>query len=177
MKTVEILEGELVRLAPVDESHLDFICDVETDENLWKYEEYVEKDRNKIREKFIKHIAADWRYDYVIIDKQNGKPVGVCYIWIQDETRRSWEVGYAILSEFQRKGFCVDSVKVLIEFAFKKLNAHKVLGMCNANNIGSAKVMLNASMKLQGVFPKEYLCRGKWVDQNYYSIQIEDYEA
>lgn len=177
MKIKEILEGKSVRLQPVDESSLDFICDEETDENLWKYEESVEKDRDKVREIFFKRIDAKWRYDYVILDKNSGKPVGACYVWVQDESRRSWEVGYVILPEYQRKGYCLDSVKTLIDFAFKKLGAHKVLGMCNANNTGSAKVMLKSGMKLQGVFPKEYLCRGVWVDQNYYSIQAEDYET
>ena len=62
------------------------------------------------------------------------------------------------------------SVKLLIQFAFEELNAHKVVGMCNSENLSSAAVMEKVGMSKQGVFREEYLCQGRWVDQFYFSI-------
>ena len=63
-----------------------------------------------------------------------------------------------------------NSVKLLIQFAFEELKAHKVIGMCNSENLLSAAVMEKAGMSKQGVFREEYLCQGRWVDQFYFSI-------
>ena len=63
-----------------------------------------------------------------------------------------------------------NSVKLLIQFAFEELKAHKVIGMCNSENLLSAAVMEKAGMSKQAVFREEYLCQGRWVDQFYFSI-------
>lgn len=113
--------GTLVTLTPVTEKNLEFICDEETNEELWSYEEEVPTDR-----------------------------------------------------EYQCHGYCTESAKRLIRYAFDNLNAHKVIGMCNCHNIASARIMEKAGMKLQGIFRNEYLCHGEWVDQKYYCILKEE---
>lgn len=165
-----------IELIPVEEKHLDFICDEETDENLWLYEETVDTDREEVYKKFKSHINCDWRYDFLIKDKDEDKFYGVCYIWKLDEGRGNWEIGYVVLPEYQRQGYCSEAVRALQTFAFKELGAHKVVGMCNSENHGSSSVMEKSGMKKQGVFRKEYLCHGKWVDQFYYSILDEEFQ-
>lgn len=167
------LSGNLVKLVPVAEENMDFICEEETNADLWCYEEQVETDKEKIRKIFTKNIGSEYRYDYVMKNSQ-GELAGACYIWRIDENRRSWEIGYVVLPQYRGKGYCKDSVHTLLRFAFSKLNAHKVIGMCNCENIASGMVMAKSGMSKQGVFRKEYLCHGKWTDQHYYSILDED---
>ncbi|WP_185750692.1 GNAT family protein [Clostridium sp. KNHs214] len=47
--------------------------------------------------------------------------------------------------------------------------------MCHCDNLKSASVMQKAGMSKQGVFREEYKCRGKWVDQFYFSILEREY--
>ena len=105
----------------------------------------------------------------------NEAQMGTAYIWQYGSTRKSWEIGYVILSEFQGNGYCLESVNLLISFAFNELNAYKVIGMYHCDNVRSASVMQKAGMSKHGVFREEYKCGGKWVDQFYFSILEREY--
>ncbi len=51
-----LLKGEAIELVPVTKEHIEFICDEESNEDLWCYEEHVETNKDCIRKKFIKRI-------------------------------------------------------------------------------------------------------------------------
>lgn len=169
------LRGADIELIPVTKEHMDFICEEESDSQLWFYEESIESDKECIRKKFIQRIEENSVFDFIIQRKVDNSYIGMVYIWQCSLTRKSWEIGYVILPEFQGKGYCVDSVKLLLAFAFNKLDAHKVLGMCHCDNNKSASIMKKVGMSKQGVFRQEYQWRGKWVDQFYFSILEEEY--
>jgi RimJ/RimL family protein N-acetyltransferase len=154
---------------------MDFLYHEESNPELWRYEEHVETDRQRIIDKFTQRIDDDRVFDFIVKRICDGEAIGVVYIWKCNESRRSWEIGYIILPQFQGNGYCLESVNILLAFAFGELNAHKVLGMCNCENIRSAAVMQRAGMSKQGVFREEYQCHGKWVDQFYFSILKREY--
>lgn len=165
-----LLKGKTIELVPVTKEHMKFTCDEESNSELWCYEEYVETSKERIREKFTKRIEEDGVFDFIVERSSDGAQMGVVYIWQCISTRKSWEIGYVILPEFQGNGYCLESANLLISFAFNELNAHKVIGMCHCDNLRSASVMEKAGMSKQGVFREEYKCGGKWVDQFYFSI-------
>ncbi|MEG0308504.1 MAG: GNAT family protein [Clostridium sp.] len=170
-----MLEGKDIELVPVTKEHMDFICDEESNSELWGYEEYVETNKELIREKFTKRIEQTDVFDFIVKRSSDGVQMGLAYIWQCISTRKSWEIGYVILPEFQGNGYCLESAQLLISFAFNELNAHKVLGMCHCDNIKSAAIMQKSGMSKQGVFREEYQCGGKWVDQFYFSILEREY--
>lgn len=170
-----LLKGKSIELVPVTEEHMEFICNEESDEELWCYEEHVETDKNRIRKKFIKRIEENDVFDFIVKRSSDGVQMGVVYIWECITSRKSWEIGYVILPEFQGNGYCLESVQLLLSFAFNELKAHKVLGMCHCENKKSASIMEKAGMSKQGVFREEYLCGGKWVDQFYFSMLDREY--
>lgn len=170
-----ILKGETIELVPVTKEDMDFICLEETDINLWQYEEYVETDKQRILKKFTDRIDQNNVFDFIVKRISDGESIGVVYIWEYIFTRKSWEIGYVILPEYQGNGYCLESVNLLLSFAFNELDAHKVVGMCHCDNHKSASVMQKAGMSKQGVFREEYLCQGKWADQFYFSILEREY--
>lgn len=170
-----LLKGKNIELVPVTEEHMDFLCDEESNSELWCYEDYVETDKECIREKFTKRIGQKTVFDFVVKRSSDGALIGAAYIWQYISSRKSWKIGYVILPEFQANGYCVDSAKLLLSFVFKELDAHKVVGMCHCDNLRSASVMQKAGLSKQGVFREEYKCDGKWVDQFYFSILEREY--
>ncbi|ARC86510.1 acetyltransferase domain protein [Clostridium argentinense CDC 2741] len=170
-----ILKGKAIELVPVAKEHMDFICDEESNSELWCYEEYVETNKERIRERFIKRIGESDVFDFIIKRSSDSAQMGAVYIWQCSSTRKSWEIGYVLLPEFQGNGYCLESANLLISFAFNELNAHKVIGMCHCDNLKSASVMQKAGMSKQGVFREEYKCGDKWVDQFYFSILEREY--
>ncbi|CAM4212347.1 hypothetical protein [Paenibacillus xylanexedens] len=53
--------GEKVRITTVTEQDLDFIGQLECDTNIWSFEETVETDEEKVREKYRSHFAVQMR--------------------------------------------------------------------------------------------------------------------
>lgn len=169
----EALVGEKVVLTPTTEEDLDFICEFETDKNLWLYEDYVKEDKASTRKLFLDRMKADVKvHDFIISRKNDGRkiPVGMAYIWSYNDYRNSWEIGYAVLSKYQKLGYGFESANLLLKFGFKKLNAHKIVGMCNSENIGSAIIMRKIGMRREGIFREELFWHGKWTDQYFFSI-------
>nr|WP_276614167.1 GNAT family protein [Paenibacillus favisporus] len=73
-------------------------------------------------------------------------------------------------SFYQGNGFAYEATMLLLEFAFEKLEAHKVVGMCNCNNLQSAKLMEKLGMRREGTFREELMWNNQWHDQYFYSI-------
>lgn len=170
-----LIRGERIELVPVTSAHMDFLCRVETDADLWAYEESVITDKDLVRKKFADRINRNGVYDFVVRRISDGAFLGVVYTWVYQGERKIWEIGYALLPEFQGNGYCLESAHLLISFIFGELGAHKIVGMCNSENLSSAAVMQKAGMSRQGVFREEYFWHDKWVDQFYFSLLEREY--
>lgn len=169
-KNTKELQGQSIRLVPLSEKAINFVCDVESDKSLWLYEENVEDDKSKLKAMYTERIDDLDYYDFIICLTEDGTPIGVANIWCYVERRRSWEIGYGILKAYQNKGYGKESVRLLLKFAFEHLKAHKVVAMCNANNLSSSKIMEANGMRKEGIFKEELFWEGDWVDQWFYAI-------
>lgn len=167
--------GNRIELVPITPAHMDFMCKVETDASLWCYEESVITDEKLVRKKFTDRINREGVYDFVVRRTADGAFLGVVYTWAYHGERKIWEIGYALLPEFQGNGYCLESVRLLIFFIFGELGAHKIVGMCNSENLRSAAVMQKAGLSKQGVFREEFFWHDKWVDQYYFSLLEREY--
>ena len=166
--------GERLILSKICIEDIDLICKIECDEAMWYFEESVQS-VDAVRKKYLSKINTSdtiSSYDFIIhVLVDNEKiPIGLANIWSYIEHRKSWEIGFAIFPEFRGKGYACEAVKLLVNFAFKTLHAHKVVGMCNANNKSSAKLMERIGMTKEGVFKEELFWKNQWTDQYYYSI-------
>lgn len=170
--------GERVILTRAVEGDIDFLCKIESDKDLWRYEESVKSNDDKLREQFRKQINGDTCHNFIVTIKEDNQkpPIGCVSVWQYTDWRKSWEVGYSILPQYQNKGYGVESLKLLIGFAFKELKAHKVVGMCNIMNVASAKMMTKCGMRLEGVFKEELDWNGKWTDQQFFSILESEFQ-
>lgn len=176
-KNTSLLRGQTIELSQVTKEDLDFICTIESDVALWHYEESVETDKERIRKKFTDNIERKDAFDFIVRRVSDGVRVGIVYIWGYVDWRKSWEIGFVILPEFQGRGYCFESVSLLLSFAFKELDAHKVIGMCNCENQKSEQLMTKLGMTKEGVFREEYRWQGKWVDQFYYCILDREFSS
>lgn len=101
--------------------------------------------------------------------------IGLAQIWSYSEYRKSWEIGFAILPVYGGQGYGSEAAKLLLQFAFEKLDAHKVVGMCNSRNKRSAALMERISMTREAIFKEELFWQHQWIDQYYYSILEKEF--
>ncbi len=174
------LSGEQVLLSKISIDELDFICRIECDANLWYFEEYVQSNENVVREQYLHKIEGKERvrsYDFIVTlaEDSSKTPIGLAQIWSYSEFRKSWEIGFAILPEYSGEGYGSEAAKLLLQFAFEKLDAHKVVGMCNSKNSRSAALMEHIGMTREAIFKEELFWQNKWIDQYFFSILDKEY--
>lgn len=96
-------------------------------------------------------------------------------MWSYVDHRRSWELGFALLSEYAGKGYGSEATRLLLQFAFQELQAHKVVGMCNSQNVRSAALMQHVRMTREAVFKEELWWNNEWTDQHFFSILDKEF--
>lgn len=176
---MKLTSGNLF-LEIISNEDLDFICQIECDRELWQYEESVETDLDTVWRKYNQRLAdkaKPKRYDFLICLQQGEtiEKIGLAQIWSYIDFRESWEIGFAVLPEYSGKGYGGKAAELLLKWGFEGLGAHKIVGMCNAQNIASSSVMERIGMTREGIFRGELMWRGQWTDQYYYSILEKEY--
>jgi ribosomal-protein-alanine N-acetyltransferase len=132
-----------------------------------------------VRDSYIHKIesedASSYHFVVTLLADKNKTPIGLVKIRRYIEYRKSWEIGYAILPENGGQGYGSEAAKLIFQFAFEKLDAHKVVGMCNSSNTHSAAIMERIGMTKEAVFKEELFWRNQWIDQYYYSILEKEF--
>ena len=166
-----------INLHPATKDDVDFIVDIDSNTNIWLVEDEIEADKEKTRGTTIERLSGDW-YKYFVVRLNNDQqtPIGVVYIWHYVTSRKSWEIGYCILPEFRRKGYCYEAVSILLMYAFEDYGAHRVVAMCSFRNEASWRILEKIGMTREGTFRQELPCDNDWVDQLFYAMLDSEYK-
>lgn len=155
---------------------VDFVAEIKSDPVLWPYEYDISTDKEGIRKTIIERMNSNWYKQYVIKSNNDVKTlVGIIFIHHYVEERRSWEIGFCILPEYQKLGYCFEAAKIVLRVAFLEWNAHKVVAMCNEYNVASRRVMEKLGMKREGIFREELPWNDGWANQYFFSILKKEY--
>ncbi|MBU5437277.1 GNAT family N-acetyltransferase [Tissierella sp. MSJ-40] len=169
------LQSNRILLKPITKEDLEFLYKVESHPLVYKYEssdvpskEDVFKDYQEaiefMSEKPKESLAC------VIYLAESGIPIGEVDIHLNWEEIREWEIGYIMHPDYWGKGYATEAVKLLIDYAFEKLNAHKIVAFCNAKNINSFALMKRIGMKKECHAREARLLNNQWYDEFMYSI-------
>lgn len=163
---------ERVRLTQVTEADLAWVSELECNPAVWTYEESIEADREKAAAKYADQLNSAHHRDYIIRlpGETAAVPIGIAQLWSYVEHRRSWELGFGLLPEYQGRGYGREAVVLLLDCAFRSLGAHKVVGMSNARNERSIHLMEQVGMKREGIFRQELQWKEQWCDQYFYAL-------
>lgn len=110
-----------------------------------------------------KQMAANRSFGnsfFAVTLKASEKMIGHLYFsQIEPLEFMTWELGYIFNPLYQNQGYCSESAKAMIEYAFLHWNAHRITAFCNPNNIASWKVLEKIGMKREGFFEKKAFFR------------------
>ena len=86
-----------------------------------------------------------------------------------------FEIGYQLPHAEWGKGLGTRIAKVLLEYGFNTLKAHKVTADCFSSNIGSTRVMEKIGMSREGVQKDFYRYKDGFDGRALYGISYEKY--
>lgn len=133
-------------------------------------------------EKLASERAKGTGFWAVMLEEDSKKLIGhVSFIQTEPKVFLTWEIGFIFNPVFQKKGYATEASRAIIKYAFKELNAHRVVGFCATENIASWRVLEKCGMKREGLLRKNaFFQRDKngtphWLDSYEYAILAEDY--
>lgn len=114
--------------------------------------------------------------------KSTGKLIGNIYIEQQHPKKYStWELGYVFNSKYQGYGYATESCKVVLNYAFRTLQARRVIAMCNPQNKASWKLLERLHFRKEGHLLKNIYFKSDeqgdpiWQDTYEYAILFEEW--
>lgn len=174
------LEGEKVKLIPLENSHKDEILKAASDGKLWELW-FTSVPSSKSIDNYIAHAVKQRQkgieYPFVVIDKKSGELIGSTrYYNIQPEHRRL-EIGYTWYAKnHQRTGVNTESKLLLLQYAFEDLNCIAVQFMTNWHNLRSREAIKRLGAKQDGILRNHRLnADGSYRDTVVFSITDQEW--
>lgn len=116
------------------------------------------------------------QYHLAISVPPKDKIIGRISLICQNPEIREWEIGWAVNNNDWGKGFASEAAQQVLEYAFRNLNAHRVVAFCHAENTASVKVMKKIGMKQEGHLRQTRWFNNCWADEFVYAILESDFE-
>ena len=118
------------------------------------------------------------RIDWVIVDKNNNKAIGLMGLFSIDSQDSRGEIGYIINNDYTNKGIMQHILKWFVYFCFSYINLHKLEVNINYKNTPSLKVAKNVGFIEEGLRKDYYFNRteGEYDDVVLLSIINENWE-
>jgi len=100
-----------------------------------------------------------------IISRNGNKHIGNIKIGPINRNHRYADVGLIIGEKsFWGKGIATEAIKLVVDYAFNKLDLHKLTAGAYSCNIGAIRAFKKAGFSVEGTRRKHYLCNGGYVD-------------
>lgn len=127
----------------------------------------------------LHRVEQEWRsgvgYGFFIVDNATDELMGgITLANVRRGVVESANVGYWIASQYARQGYMSEAIQILLDFAFGKLNLHRVEAACLVHNEASRNLLLKSGFHLEGR-ARKYLCiAGRWQDHDTFGILRTD---
>lgn len=111
-----------------------------------------------------------------IIDKESDKHIGNI-----KAGPINWVTGVASLGimignkEFWGRGYGTEAIRLVLDYAFKSLNLHKVTAGIVANHQASIRAFQKAGFEIEGRAKSQFFLDGEYCDSLYLGIVKEDF--
>ena len=183
MKVEKIrLEGEFVRLEPLEIGHLEKLCEVGLDESLWLWTANIIKtsaDMKGYIETALDEFRRGLSLPFVTIEKSSDKIVGSTRFGNIDAKNRKTEIGWTWINPRWQRTFVNTEAKILmLTHAFETWNYVRVELKTDVLNEKSQKAMLRLGAQKEGVLRRHLITdAGRIRDTVYFSILDSEWQT
>lgn len=138
---------------------------------LWKPHTTIDESTGFINS--VLNIPHDneiiWGIEY------NGKLIGTAGFFDINLYNKSAETNYALSNDFRGKGFMVEALNAIFNFAFNELDLIRISAKCMQENVASERVMIKLGMKYEGTLRSALFAKNTFHNMKLYSILNTEY--
>ncbi|KQS92947.1 GNAT family N-acetyltransferase [Chryseobacterium sp. Leaf394] len=147
------LETERLILKPIDETYVEDILKIRSNEITNKYVVRNTPKNNYDALQFILMIKErtvnNESFYFGISLKNQQNLVGTICLYNFTEDRKTAEVGYELLPEFHHQGFMSEALKAVVDFGFTYVHLQEIVAMTNKFNENSKSLLLKSGFILE----------------------------
>ena len=167
-----MIESKRTLLRPIAESDKEAVFAYRSDAETNKYQGWIPKSLDEVKDFISRNPAkfnqADTWFQLVIIDQESDRLIGDVGIHFIDE--QQVEIGCTLAKDIQGKGFATEALQAVINYLFKKLNKHRIIGSIDPLNTNSIGLLERLGFRKEAHFKQSLLINGEWVDDIIYAI-------
>ena len=177
-----VLEGGCVRLVPLVLDHLDGLCAVGLDEELWRWTVSQVRTRDEMRA-YIEAALGEFRVGralpFTTFEKRSNRAVGSTRFGSIDAPNRRLEIGWTWLGRpWQRTPLNTEAKYLMLRHAFETLGCLRVEFKTDALNDRSRRALLRIGATEEGILRSHVVtATGRVRDSVYYSLLAREWPA
>lgn len=170
-----VLDGRMVRLEPLSVAHVpDLFAAYSTDRagRMWTYLAVGPfASEAEFGAWVAPLVSSEDPLFFAVVDKANGKPVGIVSYLRIDPVNGSIEVGWVTWSPLmQRSALSTEAHYLLMKHAFEGLGYRRYEWKCNALNMPSMKAAERLGFTYEGTFRQAVIVKGRNRDTAWFSV-------
>lgn len=166
------LEGDKVNLRTVEEEDIEFIRDTYNLPEVRKFLSYRRPANFEQEKDFFENVVCgDEQVNLAIC--RDEEMMGLVSLIPKDEGVQ--EVGIWINPEYHGEGYGTEASRLIIGYAFRELNVHKVTARAYETNKPSQKIWEKLGFTQEGEMREQVYTDGEWRDTFYYGILEEEW--
>jgi RimJ/RimL family protein N-acetyltransferase len=112
-------------------------------------------------------VESDARGDslcWAVMLKSRDKMIGKSILFQFSPTNRRAEIGFILNREYWRQGLMQQTLEAVIDFAFKRLDLHRIEADVDVENTGSLAILEKLGFEREGLFRDRWCVYGEWQD-------------
>jgi RimJ/RimL family protein N-acetyltransferase len=170
-----VLEGSNVRLEPLSPDHLDALCAVGLDPELWRWttsDVRTRKDMDAYLGCALEDAARGTALPFATVERASGRVAGSTRFANADASHRRIEIGWTWLGgPWQRTALNTEAKLLMLRHAFERLGCERVELKTDALNERSRRAILRLGAREEGILRRHMRTdSGRSRDTVYYSI-------
>jgi RimJ/RimL family protein N-acetyltransferase len=122
-------------------------------------------------------FASREYYRFTIVLNETGRLIGNCTLRSLHEQNRRAEVGYALQTAHQGRGYMAEALDALLAFAFGDLDLHRLEADIDPRNTPSIALLERAGFVREGLLRERWLVGGELCDTMLYGLLAREWKG
>lgn len=172
--------GRLILRRAIPEDAIPMFHNWASDPEVTKYLTWPTHDNVEISRLVLESWIGGYEkvdfYQWMIIVKEQGEPIGSISVVRQNEQIGEAEIGYCIGRAWWHRGITTEALTAVMEYLFTDVGMNRITARHDLNNPHSGGVMKKCGMEYEGTFRASDRNNQGICDASHYAILRSDWE-
>ncbi|MEM7587332.1 MAG: GNAT family N-acetyltransferase [Acidobacteriota bacterium] len=132
-------------------------------------------------EKLLAEIRRDFEkrdlFQWGVARRRDDRVIGTCTLAGIDTRNRRAEIGFALGRSYWKRGYMMEALPMLLDFAFDELDLHRLEGDVDPRNQASIKALERLGFQREGYLRERWIVGGEICDTVYYGLLDREWRA